>query len=98
MTERNGDMSASGQRRVSVEDASRVLGISESAIRKRIERNTLRSVRENGTRYVLLEAVTTSHDTDTTGRDTDTTGHDTDMSAASTSTAALIGAKDETIG
>jgi hypothetical protein len=41
-------------------------------------------VRENGTRYVLLAA--------------DTAGHDTDMSAASTSTAALIGAKDETIG
>ncbi len=44
MTERNGDMSVSGPRRVTVEDASRVLGISESAIRKRIERNTLRSV------------------------------------------------------
>ena len=44
MTERNGDMSVSGPRRVTVEDASRVLGISESTIRKRIERNTLRSV------------------------------------------------------
>ena len=74
-----------------MEDASRVLGISESAIRKRIERNTLRSVRENGTRYVLLEAVTTSHDPDTTGHDNDRTA---DMSTTST---ALIEAKDETI-
>ncbi len=91
MTERNGDMSVSGPRRVTVEDASRVLGISESAIRKRIERNTLRSVRENGTRYVLLEPVTTGHDTDTTGHVNDTTA---DMSTSST---ALIDAKDETI-
>jgi Tfp pilus assembly protein FimV len=91
MTERNGDMSMSGPRRVTVEDASRVLGISESAIRKRIERNTLRSVRENGTRYVLLEDDTIGHDTDTTGHDTDTTA---DMSTTST---ALIDAKDETI-
>ncbi len=91
MTERNGDMSVSGPRRVTVEDASRVLGLSESAIRKRIERNTLRSVRENGARYVLLEDVTTRHDTDTTGHVNDTTA---DMS---TSSSALIGAKDETI-
>jgi hypothetical protein len=41
MTERNGDMSGSGHRHVTVEDAARVLEISESAIRKRIERNTL---------------------------------------------------------
>ena len=65
--------------------------MSESAIRKRIERNTLQSVRENGTRYVLLEAVTTSHDTDTTRHVNDTTD---DMSTTST---ALIEAKDETI-
>ena len=91
MTKRNGDMSVSGPRRVTVEDASRVLGISESAIRKRIERNTLRSVRENGTRYVLLEAVTTGHDTDTTRHVNETTA---DLSTTST---ALIDAKDETI-
>lgn len=91
MTERNGDMSVSGPRRVTVEDASRVLGLSESAIRKRIERNTLRSVRENGARYVLLEDVMTRHDTDTTGHVNDTTA---DMS---TSSSAVIGAKDETI-
>ncbi len=91
MTERNGDMSVSGPRRVTVEDASRVLGISESAIRKRIERNTLRSVRENGTRYVLLEDDLTGHDTDTTRHDNDTT---TDLST----TTPLIDAKDETIG
>jgi len=91
MTGRNGDMSVSGPRRVTVEDASRVLGISESAIRKRIERNTLRSVRENGTRYVLLEAVTTGHDTDTTRHVNETTA---DLSTTST---ALIDAKDETI-
>ena len=91
MTERNGDMSVSGPRRVTVEDASRVLGISESAIRKRIERNTLRSVRENGTRYVLLEDVTTRRDTDTTRHVNDTTDDTT------TTSTALIDAKDETI-
>src|SRR3712207_6829690 len=91
MTERNGDMSVSRPKRVTVEDASRVLGVSESAIRKRIERNTLRSVRENGTRYVLLEAVVTGHDADTTRHVNDTT------SDTSTTSTALIEAKDETI-
>lgn len=89
MTERDGDMTKPGPRRVTVEDAARVLGLSESAIRKRIERNTLRSVRENGTRYVLLDGDMTGHDTDTTRHANDTT---TDMSTS------LIGAKDETIG
>ncbi len=48
-------------------------------------------MRENGTRYVLLEDVTTRRDTDTTGHVNDTTA---DMSTSST---ALIDAKDETI-
>ena len=67
--------------------APRCWGSGRSAFTGASRRSTLqslRSVRENGTRYVLLAA--------------DTAGHDTDMSAASTSTAALIGAKDETIG
>jgi hypothetical protein len=92
MSERNGDTSAaSGSRRVAAEDASGVLGMSESVIGKRKERDTLRSVRENGTRCVLSEAVTTGHDTDTTRHVTDTTA---DMSTSST---ALLGARDGTV-
>ena len=60
MTEHDADMTTSGQSPVTVEDATRILGLSESAIRKRIERNKLQSVQENGTRYVLLEDVTTT--------------------------------------
>ncbi len=43
-------------RRVPVEEAAKLLGITANAVRKRIERGTLRSEREGDTRYVLLEA------------------------------------------
>ncbi len=52
-------------------------------------------MRENGTRYVLLEDVTTRRDTDTTRHVDDTTA-DTTADTTTTSTA-LIDAKDETI-
>ena len=60
--------------RVTVEDAAKLLGVSIDAIRKRIERGTLKSEKVNGTRYVFL-------DSDMSGQDADRTGHDTDMSA-----------------
>jgi hypothetical protein len=53
-----------GIRRVTVEDAAKLLGLSENAIRKRVERGSLASERADGTRYVLL-------DTDMPRRDTD---------------------------
>ncbi len=56
--------------RVTVEDAAKLLGITVDAVRKRIERGTLRSVRVDKTRYVLLDgredANMTSHDPDMT--------------------------------
>ncbi len=51
-------------RRVSVEDAARVLGISENAVRKRIERGTLESERDGDARYVLLEGDMPQHAND----------------------------------
>ncbi len=42
--------------RVPVEEAAKLLGITANAVRKRIERGTLRSEREGDTRYVLLDA------------------------------------------
>jgi len=55
---------AADYRRVTVEDAARLLGLSENAIRKRIERGSLVSERINGTRYVLLDPGMPRHDTD----------------------------------
>ncbi len=51
-------------RRVSVEDAARILGISENAVRKRIERGTLESERDGDARYVLLEGDMPQHAND----------------------------------
>jgi hypothetical protein len=51
-----------GQRRVTVRDAATYLGISESAVRNRLSRGTLESVREGGVTYVLLEGVTSGTD------------------------------------
>ena len=42
-------------RRVPVEEAAKILGITANAVRKRVERGTLRSAREGDTRYVLLD-------------------------------------------
>jgi excisionase family DNA binding protein len=41
--------------RATIEEAARLLGVSENAVRKRIERGTLRSIKADGTRYVLLD-------------------------------------------
>ena len=40
--------------RVTVEEAAKVLGTSENAVRKRIERGTIRSEKVDGVRYALL--------------------------------------------
>ena len=40
--------------RVTVEEAAKVLGTSENAVRKRIERGTIRSEKVEGVRYILL--------------------------------------------
>ena len=47
-----GDMSP--PLRVTVEEAAKILGTSENAVRKRIERGTLTSEKVDGVRYVLL--------------------------------------------
>jgi excisionase family DNA binding protein len=51
-------------RRVPVEEAAKVLGITANAVRKRVERGTLRSARDGDTRYVLLNADMPRPDTD----------------------------------
>ena len=73
MTQHDTDMTTPPIR-VTVEDAAKLLGVSIDAIRKRIERGTLKSEKVNGTRYVFL-------DSDMSEQDADRTGHDTDMSA-----------------
>jgi excisionase family DNA binding protein len=58
--------------RLSVEDAAKLLGLSVDAVRKRIERGTLRSEKVDKTRYVLLDNLSTDHDSDMTRHDSDT--------------------------
>jgi excisionase family DNA binding protein len=70
MTQHDSDMT-NAPIRVTVEDAAKLLGISVDAVRKRIERGTLRNEKRNGTRYVLLD--------DMTEQDTGRTRHDSDM-------------------
>jgi DNA-binding Lrp family transcriptional regulator len=57
------DQPTSTPRRLTVRDAADALGISEGAVRMRVKRSTLRSVREGGRLYVLLER---DHTTDRT--------------------------------
>jgi hypothetical protein len=47
--------------RLTVPEAARALGISPEAVRNRLSRGTLRSVKESGTVYVLLETDRTRH-------------------------------------
>ncbi len=42
-------------KKISIKEAAQILGISEQAVRKRISRGTLDSVKENGHVYVILE-------------------------------------------
>src|SRR5215208_1225213 len=62
--------------RATVEEAAKILGTSENAVRKRIERGTLSSEKRDGVRYVLLvDNDMPQHATDTAG------GSVTDMSS-----------------
>src|SRR5829696_5707189 len=64
MTQQDYDMTTSGH--VTVEEAARLLDVSVDAVRKRIERGTLRSEKVGKTRHVLLDDVMIQHDTDMT--------------------------------
>jgi excisionase family DNA binding protein len=83
MTGRDYDMTTSGH--VTVEEAARLLDVSVDAVRKRIERGTLRSEKVGKTRYVFLDDVMIQQDSDRTrhdsGPDSDRTQHDPDMTA-----------------
>jgi Mg2+ and Co2+ transporter CorA len=54
----------SDQRRLTVHDAARQLGISEDAVRMRIKRGTLSADKEGGRLYVLLDTEPTTDRTD----------------------------------
>ncbi len=55
-----GDQSGTGQRRVTVAEAARILGLTVEAVRGRIKRGKLDSVKEEGTVYVLLREAEAS--------------------------------------
>ena len=74
MTRQDYAMSSSGH--VTVEEAARLLDVSVDAVRKRIERGTLRSEKVGKTRYVFLDDVMIQHDSDRTRHDSDRTRHD----------------------
>ena len=71
MTHQDGDMTE--PLRVTVEDAARLLGVTVDAVRKRIERGSLRSEKVGTTRYVFLDHDMTKPDTDMTSPDSDLT-------------------------
>jgi hypothetical protein len=61
----SGDESPSN-RRLTVPQAAEALGITEGAVRGRVKRRTLRSEREGGAVYVILEGVSSSSSRDET--------------------------------
>jgi excisionase family DNA binding protein len=71
MTNQDSDMTE--PLRVTVEDAARLLGVSVDAVRKRIERGSLRSEKDGTTRYVFLDPGRTQLDSDRTSPDDDLT-------------------------
>src|SRR5919112_1408434 len=81
--------------RLTVPEAAEALGISPEAVRNRLSRGTLKSEKEKGTVYVLLE-TDRSQSTANTPSDTSryTGDRSTDIMGDPTS---LISAKDETI-
>ena len=82
--------------RLIVPEAARALGISPEAVRNRLSRGTLDSVKENGTVYVLLEAGR-ERSTDDTPTDTPRPTADISGDTPGAHAAALVAAKDETI-
>src|ERR671920_1453387 len=83
------DQSQTGRRRVTVAEASEILGITVEAVRGRIKRGTLDHERDSGTVYILVDA---DQSADRPRPDDDQT---TDR--LQSDSAALISAKDETI-
>ena len=53
-------------KKLSINEAAEVLGISKEAIYNRIRRNTIKSVEENGVRFVILDGISTNKQTQTT--------------------------------
>ena len=81
--------------RLTVPDAAQALGISPEAVRNRLSRGTLESIKEDGTVYVLLQADKVRYTGDTPNDGSRHTGDiPTDISGETDS---LISAKDETI-
>jgi excisionase family DNA binding protein len=58
------------EQRLTVSEAAEALGISSEAVRTRIQRGTLRSVRDGGRVFVLFDADMTQSNTDRTGDQT----------------------------
>ena len=83
MAQSNGDV-PSGISKLPVPEAAEALGISPEAVRNRLSRGTLESVKENGRVFVLIDRGMS--------RDTDDTPPDTPVEST-----AVIDAKDETI-
>jgi hypothetical protein len=81
--------------RYTVPEAAHALGISPEAVRNRLSRGTLESIKENGTVYVLLTADMVRHTADrSAGRPGGTSRHIDDTLDDPSS---LISAKEETI-
>ena len=63
------------QTRVTVAEAAQLLNLSAEAVRSRVQRGTLPSVKENGTVYVLLDVAQTRPDAAQTDEGADTQTH-----------------------
>jgi septal ring factor EnvC (AmiA/AmiB activator) len=83
------DQPKTSRQRVTVAQASEILGVTVEAVRGRIKRGTLAHERHSGTVYVLLQA-----DQMPTGRQP---GDDQTTDRLQSDSTALISAKDETI-
>ena len=73
MTQGRTDRPNPNPQRVTVREAADALGISEGAVRMRVKRGTLRSTREEGRLYILLERDPTTDPSRTHDRDNDRT-------------------------
>src|SRR5215208_5160326 len=82
--------------RLTVPEAAEALGISPEAVRNRLSRGTLKSEKEKGTVYVLLQTDRSQSTANTSNDKSRYTGdRSTDITGDPTS---LISAKEETIG
>jgi len=90
--DRQDAQSAPPGRKLTVSEAAAALGISAEAVRSRIKRGTLPSVKDGATVYVLLSADRTRPDEDRTPPE-----HGRTAARSPSDSSALISAKDETI-